>query len=158
VTAIREAEAYDGPALVIAYSHCIAHGFPLQHGLEQQKLAVDSGYWPLFRHDPRLAAKGEVALKLDSAAPKIELAKFMANETRFGILRNVAPERAEQLAAQAQTQVRRHFAMYQHLAMAHGSGAVSPPPPVAASAGVVAPAAAPAVGKAPGANNGGHAA
>lgn len=157
VTAIREAEAYDGPALVIAYSHCIAHGFPLQQGLEQQKLAVDSGYWPLFRHDPRLAAKGEVALKLDSAAPKIELAKFMANETRFGILRNVDPERADLLSAQAQTQVRRHFVMYQHLAMAHGSGAVSPPAPAVASATAAASVAVPAVVKAPGANNGGNA-
>ncbi len=156
VTAIREAEAYDGPALVIAYSHCIAHGFPLQQGLEQQKLAVDSGYWPLFRHDPRLAAKGEVALKLDSAAPKIELAKFMANETRFGILRNVAPERADQLSAQAQTQVRRHFALYQHLAMAHGNGAASPPPPATASVTAVAPAAAPTEDRAPAANNGGN--
>ncbi|ACB73895.1 pyruvate:ferredoxin (flavodoxin) oxidoreductase [Opitutus terrae] len=121
--AIREAEAYNGPALIIAYSHCIAHGFPLEHGLEQQKLAVDTGYWPLFRYDPRLAAKGEVPLKLDSPAPKTELAKFMANETRFGILRNVAPARAEELATQAQAQVRQHYALYQHLASpAHTNG------------------------------------
>jgi pyruvate-ferredoxin/flavodoxin oxidoreductase len=116
LSALREAEAYNGPALVIAYSHCIAHGFPLHLGLEQQKLAVDSGYWPLFRFDPRLVEKGEVGLRLDSAAPKVELAKFMANETRFGILKNIAPARAEELAAQAQTQVRQHFALYQHLA------------------------------------------
>jgi pyruvate-ferredoxin/flavodoxin oxidoreductase len=125
VTALREAEAYDGPALIIAYAHCIAHGFPLQLGLEQQKLAVDSAYWPLFRYDPRLAAKGEVPLKLDSAAPKVELAKFMANETRFGILKHVAPDRADELAAQAQVNVRRHYALYQHLAAtpaANGNG------------------------------------
>jgi pyruvate-ferredoxin/flavodoxin oxidoreductase len=116
LAAIREAESYDGPALIIAYSHCIAHGYSLNLGLDQQKLAVDTGYWPLFRFDPRLAAKGETALRLDSGPPKTELAKFMANETRFGILRNIDPERAEALASQAQTQVRQHFALYQQLA------------------------------------------
>ena len=116
VTALREAEAHDGPALIIAYSHCIAHGFPLHLGLEQQKLAVDSGYWPLFRYDPKLAAAGEVALKLDSAPPKIDLARFTANETRFGILQNVAPVRAAELAGQAQAYVRRHYSLYQQLA------------------------------------------
>jgi pyruvate-ferredoxin/flavodoxin oxidoreductase len=116
VAALREADAYPGPALVIAYAHCIAHGFPLHLGVEQQKLAVDSGYWPLFRYDPRLAGKGENGFRLDSAAPKVELAKFMANETRFGILKNVAPGRATELATQAQDQVRRHYALYQQLA------------------------------------------
>ena len=116
VTAFREAEAYNGPALIIAYSHCIAHGFPLHLGVEQQKLAVDTGYWPLFRYDPRLAEKGETALRLDSGPPKTELAKFMANETRFGILKNVAPARAEELAARAQANVRTHYALYQQLA------------------------------------------
>ena len=116
VMAMREAEAYDGPALIIAYSHCIAHGFPLHLGIEQQKLAVDTGYWPLFRYDPRLAAKGETPLKLDSGAPKVDLSKFMANETRFGILRNIAPARADELAAMAQAHVRQHYALYQHLA------------------------------------------
>ena len=120
VTAFREAEAYDGPALIIAYSHCIAHGFPLHLGVEQQKLAVESGYWPLFRYDPRLAAKGEVGLKLDSGTPKIELAKFMANETRFGILKNVAPARAAELAVQAQAYVHRHYEVYQRLAAPFG--------------------------------------
>ncbi len=114
--ALREAEAYNGPALVIAYSHCIAHGYPLHLGLEQQKLAVDTGYWPLFRYDPRLAAKGEHAFKLDSAPPKQDLAKFTANETRFGILKNIAPARADELAAQAQSYVREHYALYQRLA------------------------------------------
>jgi pyruvate:ferredoxin (flavodoxin) oxidoreductase, homodimeric len=114
--AFREAEAYHGPALIIAYSHCIAHGYPLHLGLEQQKLAVDTGYWPLFRYDPRLAAKGEHAFKLDSAPPKQDLAKFTANETRFGILKNIAPARADELAAQAQSYVREHYALYQRLA------------------------------------------
>ncbi len=121
IAALREAESYNGPALVIAYSHCIAHGFPLQLGLEQQKLAVDTGYWPLFRYDPRLTEKGETALRLDSGPPKTELAKFMANETRFGILKNVAPARAEKLAAQAQANVRSHYALYQQLALPAGA-------------------------------------
>jgi pyruvate-ferredoxin/flavodoxin oxidoreductase len=135
VSALREAEAYNGPALIIAYSHCIAHGYQLHLGLEQQKLAVDTGYWPLFRYDPRLAAKGENPLKLDSPAPKVELSKFMANETRFGILRNIAPARADELAAQAQAQVRQHYALYQHLAAPHttsngnGHSPVLPPAP-----------------------------
>lgn len=118
VTAIREAEAYNGPALIVAYSPCIAHGFPLHLGLEQQKLAVETGYWPLFRYDPRLATKGEPALKLDSAPPKVELAKFMASEARFGALQTAAPEQREELIVQAQAQVRRHFALYQYLAAA----------------------------------------
>ena len=136
VAAFREAESYNGPALIIAYSHCIAHGYGLELGLEQQKLAVDSGYWPLFRFDPRLVEKGQNGLKLDSAAPKVELAKFMANETRFGILKNVAPARAEELAAQAQAQVRQHFALYQHLASAGGQ---KPAPPEAKPAVAAAP-------------------
>ncbi len=123
IAAIREAEAYPGPALVVAYSHCIAHGYPLHLGLDQQKLAVDSGYWPLFRYDPRLADQGQVPLKLDSGAPKVELSKFMANETRFGILHHIAPQRADELAAQAQADVRSHYALYQQLA--------TPPPPAA---------------------------
>ncbi len=116
VQAIREAEAYPGPALIIAYSHCIAHGYNLHQGLDQQKLAVDTGYWPLFRYDPRLAEVGQTPFKLDSPAPKTDLSKFMANETRFGILKNIDPARAELLAAQAQIEVRRHYAHYQHLA------------------------------------------
>jgi pyruvate-ferredoxin/flavodoxin oxidoreductase len=136
VAALREADAYPGPAIVIAYSHCIAHGFPLHLGAEQQKLAVDSGYWPLFRYDPRLAEKGENPFKLDSGTPKIELSKFTANETRFGILKNVAPVRAAELAATAQLYVRRHFALYQHLAVP----AAAPSSEPAASAPAAAPA------------------
>jgi len=131
ITAFREAESYNGPALIIAYSHCIAHGFPLHLGLEQQKLAVDTGYWPLFRYDPRLAAKGEVALKLDSGPPKSELSRFTANETRFGILKNIAPDRATELGALAQAQVRQHYALYQQLAAptAPSSNGHTPPSP-----------------------------
>ncbi len=125
--AFREAEAYPGPALIIAYSHCIAHGFPLHLGAEQQKLAVDSGYWPLFRFDPRLAGTEASAFKLDSAPPKTDVARFMANETRFSILRNVAPARADELTSAARVEVRRHYARYEQLA-ARPPAAVPPPP------------------------------
>ena len=138
LAAFREAEAYNGPALIIAYSHCIAHGYPLHLGLEQQKLAVDTGYWPLFRYDPRLAAKGETAFRLDSAPPKQDLAKFTANETRFGILKNIAPARAEELAAEAQAYVKQHYALYQRLATppaasGNGHGPAPASKPAAAS-------------------------
>jgi len=116
--AFREAEAHDGPALIIAYSHCIAHGFPLHLGVEQQKLAVESGYWPLFRRDPKLAATGQNPLRLDSAPPKGDLARFTANETRFSILKNIDPARAVTFATQAQSDVHRRFAFYQSLAAA----------------------------------------
>jgi len=128
LNAFREAEAYPGPALIIAYSHCIAHGFPLHLGLEQQKLAVETGYWPLFRYDPRLVQKGEVGLKLDSAAPKGDVTKFMANETRFGILKNVAPERATELGVMAQAYVKQHYALYQQLAAPVASNGHGPAP------------------------------
>ncbi len=116
LAAIREAESYPGPALVIAYAHCIAHGFPLQQGAEHQRAAVDSGYWPIFRYDPRRAEQGDVALKLDSGPPKTELAGFLAAETRFNSLGHLAPDRAAALAAHAQEDVRHHYALYQRLA------------------------------------------
>ncbi len=138
IAAFREAESYNGPSLIIAYSHCIAHGFPLHLGLEQQKLAVETGYWPLFRYDPRLAEKGEVALRLDSGPPKSELSKFTANETRFGILKNINPERATELGALAQTQVRQHYALYQQLAapVSPSSNGHTPPSPAPTVASV----------------------
>ena len=116
MTALREADAHDGPALIIAYSHCIAHGYALQNGLEQQKLAVDTGYWPLLRFDPKLAEKGENPMKLDSPAPKTPLAKFTGNETRFRILENIAPDRAKVLMDRAQAQLTARFANYERLA------------------------------------------
>lgn len=134
VMAFREALAYDGPALIIAYSHCIAHGFPLHLGLEQQKLAVDTGYWPLFRHDPRVLEQGGVPLRLDSPAPKTELSRFMGNETRFGILKNVDPARASELAVLAQAQVHKHYAIYQQLAQPAGTNGKTSTPPTAPAA------------------------
>ena len=80
--AVREAEAYDGPSIVIAYSHCIAHGINMQHGLRQQELAVHSGYWPLLRYNPALRDSGENPLILDSAAPRVPLAHYLARMQR----------------------------------------------------------------------------
>ncbi|MBC8009529.1 MAG: pyruvate:ferredoxin (flavodoxin) oxidoreductase, partial [Burkholderiales bacterium] len=125
--ALREAEAYDGPALVIAYSHCIAHGYNLAHGLDQQKLAVDTGYWPLFRYDPRRADKGESPLHLDSAAPKLGLEKFTEGETRFGMLKAIAPARADEFAARSQALLKTRFALYQHLAGQTAPAPANPP-------------------------------
>ncbi len=106
VTAFREAESYDGPSLIIAYSHCIAHGFDMAHGLDQQKLAVNSGHWPLYRYDPRLLAQGKPPLEMDSKPPKAPLSTFMANETRFRVVERTDPERFKALLATAEAQSR----------------------------------------------------
>src|SRR5690606_2192468 len=93
LNAFREAETYDGPSLIIAYSHCIAHGYGLHLGVEQQKLAVDSGHWPLYRFDPRRRDRGENPLQLDSPPPKTSLARYRENELRFRTLEKASPER-----------------------------------------------------------------
>lgn len=116
VTALREAEAYPGPALVIAYSHCVAHGYDLRLGVEQQKLAVDTGYWPLYRYDPRRAERNENPLQLDSSPPKTDLTNFTRNELRYRLLAQSDAARAQEAETAAQAQVRRRFALYQKLA------------------------------------------
>ena len=100
VKAFAEAEAYDGPAIVIAYSHCIAHGFALEEGkgLEHQKLAVDCGYWPLLRFNPALAAQGKNPLQLDSKPGKIPLEQYLGSEQRYKVLHSSNPEEAHRLA------------------------------------------------------------
>ena len=119
VKAFQEAESYDGPSLLIAYSHCIAHGYDLSLGLEQQKLAAESGYWPLFRWDPRRVAQGQPGLVLDSAAPKLDVGKFMANETRFRMLDKINPERAKMLLDLERQEVATRWAIYENLARGH---------------------------------------
>lgn len=114
--ALAEADAYEGPSLVIAYSHCVGHGYDLARGLDQQKLAVDTGYWPLYRFDPRRDPEKEALLKLDCKAPKKALREYMNNELRFRILQNSAPEVADQLYLQAQAGVEARFKHYEHLA------------------------------------------
>lgn len=116
VSVFREAESYNGPSLIIAYSHCVAHGYSLSQGLEQQKKAVACGYWPLFRYDPRKAEKGENPMKLDSGAPKGSLRDFTANETRFQMLERINPERSAMLQEMAAESVKERYALYQQMA------------------------------------------
>jgi pyruvate-ferredoxin/flavodoxin oxidoreductase len=116
VKAFLEADSYDGPSLIIAFSHCIAHGYDIVNGLEQQKLAVETGYWPLYRYDPRRLATGENPLVLDSAPPKAGIQKFMANETRFRVVEQQNPERYKMLLASAQQEVTSRFALYEQMA------------------------------------------
>ncbi len=116
VKAFAEAESYPGTSLIIAYSHCIAHGYSLAHGLEQQKLAVDTGYWPLYRHDPRRQAQGLEPLVLDSPAPKIPLSRFTENEIRYRFLEATNKERAAELGRTAQDQIAARYELYRRMA------------------------------------------
>jgi pyruvate-ferredoxin/flavodoxin oxidoreductase len=114
--AFREAEAYPGPSLIIAYSHCIAHGYDLRHGMDQQKAAVQSGHWPLFRYNPDLAGHGHPPLQLDSKAPSLPLKSYAYNETRYTMLAHSNPDAARRLLDEAQRDVWARWRMYEHLA------------------------------------------
>ncbi|MFB3917011.1 MAG: pyruvate:ferredoxin (flavodoxin) oxidoreductase [Terriglobales bacterium] len=116
VKAFLEAEAYDGASLIVAYSHCIAHGYDLMHGLEQQKLAVQAGHWPLFRYNPDLIAQGKNPFQLDSKTPSIPLEKYVYNETRYTMLTHSMPEAAKKLLAEAQDDVNKRWKVYEHMA------------------------------------------
>ncbi|MCS6846834.1 MAG: pyruvate:ferredoxin (flavodoxin) oxidoreductase [Anaerolineae bacterium] len=117
IKAFLEAEAYDGPALIIAYSHCIAHGIDMAKGLHQQKLATDCGYWPLYRYNPALRAEGKNPLQLDSGAPKIPFKDYAYNETRYRMLQQSHPEEAEALMKAAQAVVNEHWQRYEEMAL-----------------------------------------
>ena len=114
--AIREAEAFDGPSLIIAYSHCIAHGINMTKGLEQQKLAVQSGAWPLFRYNPALLDEGKNPLTLDSKAPSIEIKDYAYNETRYRMLLQSDEQRAEALMKLAQSDATKRWELYKQMA------------------------------------------
>jgi len=114
--AFLEAEAYDGPSLIIAYSHCIAHGYDMVHGIDQQKAAVTSGHWPLFRYNPTLVREGKNPFVLDSRAPSIPLEQYIYNETRYTMLVNSNPEEAKKLLQAAQENVNERWKLYQHMA------------------------------------------
>ncbi len=114
--AFIEAEAYDGPSLIIAYSHCIMHGIDTVKGLEQQKLAVECGHWPLYRYDPRRKEQGLNPFQLDSKAPKIPLKDYIYNETRYRVLSQSKPEVAEQLLVHAQEAVNERWRRYEQMA------------------------------------------
>lgn len=116
VKAFAEANSYEGPSLIIAYCHCISHGYNLVNGPAQQKAAVDSGYWPLYRYDPRKKALGENPFKLDSKDPKLPVSEYMKVENRFKILQRNNPARAEELAKEAQEFINERWAKYKYLA------------------------------------------
>jgi pyruvate-ferredoxin/flavodoxin oxidoreductase len=116
VKALIEADSFPGPSIVIAFSHCIAHGYDLAYGLDQQKLAVDTGYWPLYRFDPRRFDAGKNPLVLDSAAPKLDVAEYMNNETRFRVVQQQDPERFRRLLKMEQHEVKMRFGIYEQLA------------------------------------------
>jgi len=120
IKAFIEAEAFDGPSLIIAYSHCIAHGYDLRFGLEQQKKAVLSGYWPLYRYNPARVKDGHNPFMLDSKAPSLSLDKYMYNENRFQMLTQSNKERADQLLRQAQEDVNTRWKQYEQLAKENG--------------------------------------
>jgi pyruvate-ferredoxin/flavodoxin oxidoreductase len=114
VKAFLEAEAYEGTSIIIAYAHCINQGYDLIHGPEQQKAAVQSGYWPLMRFNPDLEKEGKNPLQLDSGKPSITLDKFIYNETRFKILLRSKPEVAKKLLDESQKQVIKRWNFYKY--------------------------------------------
>jgi pyruvate-ferredoxin/flavodoxin oxidoreductase len=122
VKAFQEAEAHDGPSIIIAYSSCIAHGYDLVHGLEQQKLAVQSGYWPLMRYNPALRETGKNPFQLDSKAPSIRLKEYTYREARYTMLARSNPELASELLKEAQDDVERQWRVYSARASMPGRG------------------------------------
>lgn len=117
--AFLEAEAYDGPSLIIAYSHCIAHGINMTTGMQQQKAAVESGSWLLYRYNPNLMTEAKNPLQLDSRSPKLSVDKYMYAENRFKMLTMSNPAAAKKLLEQAQEDVNTRWGMYQYLAARH---------------------------------------
>ncbi len=116
VKAFVEAESFDGPSIIIAYTHCIAHGINMTYGLDEQKNAVKSGFWPLLRFDPRKIGTGENPLTLDSKDPSIAFRDFAYNEARFKSLTKTKPEHAEKLMELAQEEVSRRWNIYRQMA------------------------------------------
>ncbi|MBI1374747.1 MAG: pyruvate:ferredoxin (flavodoxin) oxidoreductase [Phycisphaera sp.] len=123
VRALLEAESYPGPSLVIAYSHCIAHGYDLRGGVDQQKLAVNSGVWPLYRFDPRRIAEGKAPLQLDSPPIKASVTQYMANEARFRMVEKMDPLRFKRLAKQAARHTADRVELYRQMSQLHWSAA-----------------------------------
>jgi len=135
IKAFQEAESYNGPSLIIAYSHCIAHGYDMAFGLKQQKAAVLSGYWPLMRYDPRLRDQGKNPFQLDSKAPSIALKDYVYQEARYSMLVRSDPETASRLLRLAQDDVERHWRVYENRATMHGRADNPVPVPAAAESG-----------------------
>jgi len=119
--AMREAEAYDGPSLILAYSHCIAHGFDMKDGLTQQNNAVDSGYWPLLRYNPALRKKNRNPFVLDSPRPTMALKDYAYQEMRYKVLVHTNPVEAEELMKLAQEVVNLRWKTYEEMATKQAS-------------------------------------
>ena len=120
IRAFIEAEAYDGPSLIIAYSHCIAHGIDMAKGMNNQRMAVESGHWPLYRYNPLLAKDGKNPFKLDSKPPKISFEDYAYMETRYKMLTKSNPEAAKDLMALAEGDAKRRVAKYEAMAQEAG--------------------------------------
>ncbi len=116
VKAFVEAASYKGPSLIICYSHCIAHGYDLKFGPAQQKKAVDSGVWPLYRYDPRRVAEGKPGLVVDAAGDKIPVSEYTQNETRFRMVEKINPQGFQVYSRKAQKGAGKRMAMYRYLA------------------------------------------
>ncbi|MGB8527454.1 MAG: pyruvate:ferredoxin (flavodoxin) oxidoreductase, partial [Rhodoplanes sp.] len=125
VNAFLEAEAHEGPSIIIAYSHCIAHGYDMSMGLNQQKNAVLSGYWPLMRYNPGLRAQGKNPFQLDSKAPSIPFRQYAYNEARYTMLVRSNPLAARELLKMAQDDVERQWRVYSNRAAMPGRSATS---------------------------------
>jgi pyruvate-ferredoxin/flavodoxin oxidoreductase len=121
LTALREAEAYDGPSLILAYSHCIAHGIDMRKGQQQQERATASGYWPLFRFDPAMRKSGKNPFRLDSAPPDLPFKDYAYSERRYKSLTLTQPESAAELLQQAQAAAEERYRIYEDLAARDGS-------------------------------------
>ncbi len=113
--AITEAESYDGPALIVAYAPCINHGINMSRSQYQQKLAVDAGYWPLYRFNPELAKEGKNPLTLDSKEPTLDYIEHLRTEIRYNALERQFPDRAEELFAKAAEEARARYELYKKL-------------------------------------------
>jgi pyruvate-ferredoxin/flavodoxin oxidoreductase len=116
IQAFQEAESFNGPSLIIAYCHCIAHGIDMQKGMTQQKLAVKCGYWPLYRYNPDRVKEGLPPFQLDCLPPSIPFKDYAYNENRFTVLTRENPEHAEELLHQAENDIKRRWAQYLALA------------------------------------------
>ena len=121
LVAMREAEAYSGPSMILAYSQCIAHGTDLRHGMKQAARAVASGYWPLFRFDPTMRGRGMNPFRLDSPRPRIPLEEYRYNEVRFKSLTQTHPDAAKRMLEQAQAALEERYRGYEDLAARDGS-------------------------------------
>ncbi len=119
VTTLAEAEAHRGVSLVIAYSPCVAHGYDLKNQLSHQKMATDSGYWPVYRYDPAREARGEPGLRLDSRAPTIPFRDYASTETRFAMLAKVDPDGADELLQRAQKDIDDRWSLYEQMVDIH---------------------------------------